>query len=241
MQWKFKYIDKLEPESTSSCLIFGNAIHDGATMIAESRKEGKTAYIDEAVERFCDILQNKSLEDPKWKVTDTELCELKTKGEAMLRALDASWTPHDRVIESKKQFSVDLPNSERRLVGEIDLLVRDENNDLVIVDWKTSATKWARDKADRDLQATLYTYAIQKEDPEVRPLFRYDVITKTKTPNYDPILTQRFNDDFIRAIRMIDIAENMVENEVFYPNETSFSCANCQYAEQCRKWHRKKT
>lgn len=235
LQWYFKYIEKRQSESTSLCLLFGGAFHDGASLVAEHRRDGLASGLGAGLDMFRKIFMDKIRSLDRCEITQEELGGHLCKGESMLKCLDESW-PLETVIDIGRAFSIELPNSERRLVGEIDLIVKDNENHTVLVDWKTASTKWSRDKADKDMQATLYSYAMEREF--TNPLFRYDVITKAKTPVYTALLTQRSRDDYARALKLIEQADQMVKHGVFYPNETSFSCSSCSYASACRDWHR---
>ena len=129
------------------------------------------------------------------------------------------------------------------LVGEMDCLVDDGAGDMVIIDWKTAVKKWPEGKADRDLQATCMSYALSKMKGYGRAgqrefLFRFDVVTKTKLPSFQRLWTSQTPADFERLLWLAQVADRIVENGVFAPNETSFLCSVCQYAKACAEWHR---
>lgn len=236
LQWKFKYIDKLEPETMSVCLPFGVAFHEGMSTYMQSIKD-KNPDVELGVETFRTDFTNRIDNDPLIDVCLEERNELLLKGENMIRVAAENYGDPMQIIDIGHAFSVDIPGSDRKLIGEFDLVVRDDKNKLIVVDWKTSASRWALDKADKDFQATLYSYAVSELIGTI-PLFRYDVVTKTKTPSFTPFLTERSWDDFKRAFKMIHTAERIVKNELFYPNEGCFSCASCPYGNECRKWQR---
>ncbi len=236
LQWKFKYIDKLEPEAMSVCLPFGVAFHEGMSAYLRSIKNG-APNIEEAVKSFHDDFTNRVDNNPLIDISNEARDELLIKGENMIRAASENYPKDMVVLDVAHAFSVDIPNSTKKLIGEFDLIIRDTQNKLVVVDWKTSASRWASDKADKDFQATLYSYAMQEIVGSI-PLFRYDVVTKTKTPTFTPFLTERSPDDFKRAFRMIETAERIVEHKLFYPNEGCFACSGCPYGTACRKWHK---
>ena len=110
----------------------------------------------------------------------------------------------------------------------------------VIVDWKTAASRRPADKAGKDFQATAFSYAyLQESNGKMIPIFRFDVVTKTKNPNVENHYTQRTEDDLQRFIRIATAIEQAVKREVFIPADTSFGCADCQFANACKEWHRK--
>ena len=70
------------------------------------------------------------------------------------------------------------------------------------------------------------------------PLFRFDVVTKTKNPSLENHYTQRTKDDLYRFQLLALAVERAVKQEVFLPAETSFCCGDCQFASACKEWHR---
>ena len=101
----------------------------------------------------------------------------------MLRETVLAWQDYYTIREVAQCFSIEVPGLNMPLIGELDCVVTD-GKDTCIVDWKTSASKWPSEKADKDLQATIYTYAY-KQMNGILPLFRFDVVTKTKTPSVE--------------------------------------------------------
>ena len=93
-------------------------------------------------------------------------------------------------------FSVNVPGLSKPLIGEFDCVVTD-GHDNCIVDWKTASAKWPVGKADKDLQATAFCYAFKAKHGE-KPLFRFDVVTKAKTPTVNNHYTLRTDDELDR-------------------------------------------
>ena len=127
-----------------------------------------------------------------------------------------------------------MPGLDKPLVGEFDLVVND-GREPCIVDWKTSSSRWPYGKADRDLQATVFSYAYNQLHGEI-PLFRFDVVTKAKTPTCEAYYTTRSQDDFERFEVLANKTQDAIMKGVFLPNETSFACADCPYSKRCKQW-----
>ena len=81
----------------------------------------------------------------------------------MLDAALANWSDYYTVKGVAQAFRIDVPGLDKPLIGEYDLIVQD-GRDACIVDWKTSASRWPAGKADRDLQATVFSYAYEKQN-----------------------------------------------------------------------------
>jgi len=155
--------------------------------------------------------------------------------EKMLDAALANWSDFYTVRGVAQAFEVEVPGLDIPLIGEYDLLTQD-GSDACIVDWKTSATRWAAGKADRDLQATVFSYAYRQQTGEF-PVFRFDVVTKTKNPVCESYFTSRGVHDFKRFEILAQEAQNAINKGVFLPSETSFACGECAYKSKCRQWH----
>lgn len=153
----------------------------------------------------------------------------------MLTASLENWQDDFAVKSVAEAFSVNVPGLSKPLIGEYDMLVEDGNNEC-IVDWKTSSSKWPTGKADRDLQAAIFCYARMKQTGKT-PLFRFDVVTKTKTPCAESHYTERREYDFGRFELLARTIESAVRKGIFLPNETGFSCLECPYKNKCRLWH----
>ena len=126
-------------------------------------------------------------------------------GIKMLEVANENWTDDFSVKSVAESFSVTVPGLSQPLIGEFDCIVED-GKDICIVDWKTSASRWPAGKADKDLQATVFTYAYNAKY-DIKPLFRFDVVTKAKTPtvsNYYTLRTQSELDRFTALANRIE-------------------------------------
>ena len=90
-------------------------------------------------------------------------------------------------------------------------------------------------KADKDLQATAFSYAFKQKYGE-KPLFRFDVFTKAKSPTVNNYYTLRTDDELDRFVSLANGIEKSVNSGNFYPNEGGFGCAECPYRDRCKKW-----
>ncbi|MPM94524.1 hypothetical protein SDC9_141670 [bioreactor metagenome] len=160
-----------------------------------------------------------------------------TLAERMLDAALAYWSDFYTIKGVAQAFKIEVAGLDKPLIGEFDLVTQD-GRDACIVDWKTSASRWPSGKAERDLQATVFSYAYLQMHEEV-PLFRFDVTTKVKNPVCESHYTIRGEDSFRRFELLAVTAQEAIKKGVFLPSETSFACAECAYKDRCKSWHRK--
>jgi putative RecB family exonuclease len=154
----------------------------------------------------------------------------------MIDAYLASLDPEEEIVGVGVPFSVPLMDAngihlDKPLIGEYDLVVR-KNGIRTIVDWKTSARRWPKGKADTDLQATCYLWAEQQRG-RADTQFRFDVITKTKAPACERHHATRSLRDFTQLGETVRVLERIIANECFLPRRGSWECANCPYDGAC--------
>ncbi len=250
LAYAFKYVYGLVPEHTPVSMIFGRAFHSAATWLAARRRDGKPYTVKDAEDFFSEALhaECKDAEDISFDEDETE-DSLDQQGRKMVECLDTSWPQDEKVAETGTVFCVPVVDytgiavSDKPICGELDMVTANPGGGNVIVDWKTSARRWPTDKAAKELQATVYLYAFCNER-RIAPgdvSFRFDVLTKAKTPTYSQHPTERGHDHFQRLIRLVETVEKAVKAEAFLPSEQGFYCGGCVYAGACREWHRQRT
>ena len=240
LKYAFQYVYKAEQERTSASLPFGRVFHIAATSHARNVMLGKRMTLPELHEVFAEWFKLECAACTNLTFKNGESGgSLIEQARFMLNALLANWKDHDNIISVAHAFKVDVPGLNKAFIGEYDIVVK-EGDIPVVVDWKTAASRWPADKAGKDFQSTAFSYAyLQENNSNTIPKFRFDVVTKTKNPNVESHYTQRCEDDLQRFIRIATAIEQAVKREVFIPADTSFGCGDCQFADACKKWHRK--
>ena len=239
LKYAFQYVYKAEQERTSASLPFGRVFHIAATSHARNVMLGKRMTLPELHEVFAEWFKLECAACTNLTFKNGEsINSLTEQARFMLDALLARWIDWDNIVSVAHAFKVNVPGLDKPLVGEYDLLIK-EGDGSTIVDWKTSVSRWSEGKADKDFQATAFSYAyLMESDHETIPAFRFDVVTKTKNPSCENHYTQRTKDDLQRFVRIATAIEQAVKLGVFLPAETSFGCSDCQFADACKTWHR---
>ena len=152
--------------------------------------------------------------------------------------------PEEQVIAVNEAFAVPLVDAwgeslETPMIGEIDTVVA-KDDQKTIVDWKTAASRWPKQKPLLDMQPTVFLYGYQHTHGET-PDFRFDVVLKNKTPVLEQHITNRTQDQFDRMVHLVKRVELMIQAEAWLPSEQSFYCGGCGFQEACRSWHRQRT
>ena len=231
MKYKFRYVDNAPVERTCSALPFGRAFH---AALSERARAGIDMREAEVKEVFAELfkVETEAAENLRYKANET-YDSLRQIGFDMLAVTLDNWQDDYAVENVAESFSVTVPGLSRPLIGEFDLVVSD-GTETAIVDWKTAGSKWPQGKADRDLQATAFCDAY-KQIHGISPVFRFDVITKTKQPSVNSHYTLRTQDELDRFEFIAGRIEKAVNAELFYPSENIINCAECPYADRCKK------
>ena len=159
LQYFYRYVEQPEIERTSVCLPFGKAFHAALTAQAWECLMGSSLTREEVVNLFAESFKIETEVTPNLIYKEGEnfdsMIALATR---MLDAALANWSDFYTIKGVAQAFKIDVPGLKKPLIGEWDFLVQD-GRDVCIVDWKTSASRWPAGKADRDLQATVFSYA----------------------------------------------------------------------------------
>jgi len=228
LKYAFQYVYKTEQERTSASLPFGKAFHTAATTHAKNVMQGKRMTLPELHEVFAEWFKVECSASSNLVFKNGEsINSLIEQARFMLDALLARWIDWDNIVSVAHAFKVNVPGLNKPLIGEYDMVIK-EGEGTTIVDWKTSAQRWSESKADKDFQATAFSFAyLMEADHDTIPAFRFDVVTKTKNPSLENHYTQRTKDDLHRFSLLALAIERAVKKEVFLPAETSFSCRDC--------------
>jgi hypothetical protein len=239
LQYKFRYVERREPEFVPDYFPFGTAVHAAHKTMCEALKEGNDPVEADALQTFSETWEvlgrNPQLRFSKGKDWDN----LKSLGQAMVKVLFQEM-PREHVIAVDEGFTVPLITADgevldKPLYGIFDLIVETDDG-LCVVDLKTGARKMQQEDVDADLQVVSYLYAISQiaENPG-KVLFRFDLITKNpKRPLYVTYSTERNGQDFSKLVRLFQKAEAEVQNGVFLPRR-SWRCKTCSYRSGCQE------
>ena len=236
LKYYFRYIERAEVERTSVSLPFGRAFH---AVLSERARKGADFTVEDAKEDFAVYFRGETevSENLSYK-QDEDYWFWEQRGYDMLDVAFADWTDDYSVKSVAEAFSVEVPGLSVPLIGEFDLVVTD-GGDEAIVDWKTASAKWPAGKVQHDMQATAFIFAYQQLHGKKRPIFRFDVFTKAKTPAHHQFYTVRTQDELDRFVYIANRIEAAVNAGVFVPVESCMNCGECAYGSRCKAVHRK--
>ena len=104
-------------------------------------------------------------------------------------------------------------------------------------DYKTSKRSMAIRDVDSSFQLTVYYTAAKANGYADREInLKFDCLIKTQKPKFEQIYTERSSDHSAKAIKKIKQVWDGIQKGVFIPNDTSWKCKNCSYAQACKEW-----
>lgn len=245
LRYRFQYVDQLPADFTAAALPFGGAFHETLAHFYRGIKNLNHRYsVDDLIDVFRTdwILRNESDDTIRFDKGDTKESLLE-KGITMIKAFHANVNPGE-VIAVESEFCLRRADNNGSkalpipIVGAIDLVERNPEGYIVAVDHKTAARKYADNKVEDDLQLTIYTCALARSklvQGDTEYYARFDVVTKTKNPEFVSYYTSRNDNDHRRLMKLIREVLIGMESGVFYPI-SSWMCTNCPYQSHCNNW-----
>ncbi|VGO17674.1 hypothetical protein PDESU_06276 [Pontiella desulfatans] len=237
LAWKFQKVDKLKPSHTSVNLVAGSVYHRTLEQVYLARKNGLPLTIDEVLELYTEDWRRSSKEELiKYKKLDAAGVE--EQGRGLVKVAWDNIDNSERIVAVESPFIVPIEHEgkfmSKPFIGAWDLVV-EKDGDITVVDQKTSATRWNPAKAHASMQGIAYSMSYNLTHG-INPGLRFDIAVKNKTPVFESHETARTPDDWRRLCKLVAVAEDIVKNEIFYPNHDSFACADCGFKTACREW-----
>ena len=133
----------------------------------------------------------------------------------------------------------DSQPTEFKLAGILDLVIRDKDGYLFVVDYKTAAKPMAQTTADDDMQMSSYAYLICGNKfvlPTSQVQCRFDVLRKLKTPTFEQVSTVRNADQRRRFAKIACSVLSAIDAGIHIP-QTSWMCVDCMFSAACKTWH----
>ena len=238
LAFKFRYVDQIPEEVVSASLVFGGAIHSAVELHFNELMAGNPAPdLDTLLDSFQVTWRERDTTEIRFNKGEDENT-LGNLAERMLGAFQKSScaTPTGRILGVEEELRGEIVPGVPELLGRIDLVV--ENDDEVVVtDWKTSRSRWSADQAlDNSDQLLLYSELVRSLVPGKLLRTQFLVITKTKSPSVEvhavPVSPARLD----RTKRTIERVWQAIETGNFFPTPNAMICTGCPFKGACRDW-----
>ncbi len=243
LKYRFTYVDHLQPDFVPAALAFGSGIHGAVAFLLRGVQQGTAPSLADVQGYFESYWNLETQHKPiRFGERDTKasLLDLAVR---MLEVFHRNQVPGTEIVGVEQPFDVPLIDQEtgelldRSLVGTLDLLERDAEGRLVVVDLKTSARKYTDIQVEASLQLSIYSYATSinglADQEDLR--LRFDVLTKTKQPELHRYWTQRDRAANVRLFHLAAEILHAIEMGVYVPNP-GWQCRDCHHQSQCWAW-----
>jgi putative RecB family exonuclease len=238
LKYFFRYVAGLPEESVSAALVFGTGIHTAIEGFYRAELAG---------EAKPDVEQLMFAYRSAWLPHDPEKIsfgssETRASVDALARKMLAAFlgspaaSARGRVLGVEEEIRGTLVEGVPDLYGRIDLVTEDDDQ-LVLTDFKTSRGKWSREQADEaSEQLVLYSKLAGELAPGKKLITRFLVLTKTKEPVVGEHLREVRPDRMARTLVSVERVWRAVQAGNFYPAPSVVGCASCGYRQACEGW-----
>jgi putative RecB family exonuclease len=249
LKYRFHYVEKRPPERVSISLPFGGAIHAAIEMYYRGIKNNDQI---ESVQTLCERFETclkLDIEQKDVPVIYKKDLPDQDAAVSMGKALLQTFHENKQVPSAQDIVAVEHPlkatlftengnPTDFKLVGIVDLILRDKSGEIVVVDNKTASKAMGQEMANLDNQMTAYAYLLAANKfvfPTAPVKCRFDLLRKLKTPKLEHVFTTRTAAHRKRFAKLATAVLAGIDAGVFIP-QPSWMCADCAYADACKSW-----
>jgi putative RecB family exonuclease len=231
-QYRYRYLDRLPRRGVGIEAHVGTSVHAALEMLHRRRTEQGQPSLAEVQAAF----------ESAWSGVRTAELRIVRQGfavedylalgrhcvETYVRGLEPFEAGTEVEVEKRVEVTLD-PAGRRRLVGFIDRVERTPAGEVVVHDYKTSATLPRPEELDRDRQLTLYEIALRRLRPglsRVRQIWHYLAFGRSFDRVREPDQLERVRRESLAVIERIDV-------ERAYEARPSPLCHWCDYNDVC--------
>lgn len=231
LKFKFRYIDKLEPEIKQFIEGFlGNKVHETLEWIYNYK--GKKLELDEVIEHYAKSW-NKDF-NGEVKIVNSDLGEKYYFNQGIKFLVDyyLEYFPFkDNTIATEHKIILSLDSEKKYILqGYIDRVVHHKDTGVFeIHDYKTSNTLKSQEELDKDRQLALYSIGIKdlfEKVNDVHLIWHFLAFNKK-------IISKRTNEQLeVLKKEIIKLIDEIESTENFPPNQ-SVLCKWCEFKRYC--------
>lgn len=212
-------------------VLLGVVFHDAADFHLKKKINGTIPGIDETSEYFIDTF-NKISESSEiiWSNAKEKSFN---RGLSFIKYFVKEIAPGIKPMMTEKEIECDLPGSEIKLRGIIDLV----EEDFSLTDFKTTTAKWSRDRINKSfLQMYIYKFLFEESIGGFVKELKFKIIYSKKSTGikHQELSIPAENVDMDKMFGIINFTIDNIERGYFYKNE-SYICNFCDFKDICSR------
>lgn len=248
LKYRFMYVEARPQERVSIALPFGKSIHASLErqyrVMKENQRWEPLGVILNYFEHHINLELDQTEAPVVYKKETPDRDAVIDMGLGMLEAFHEQADLNGfEVLEverplSARLYTEDGQPTDMKLVGVLDLVLKDESDRIIAVDNKTAAKPYSQATVEDDNQLTCYAYLLAANRyvfPTSDVHCRLDVLRKLKTPKLEFYHTVRTADQRRRFAKLASAVLAAIDQKVFF-SQPSWMCSDCAYQNACKAW-----
>ena len=212
-------------------VFLGVVFHDAADFHLKGKIEGKIPAISETSQYFSETFKNMSVNSEiVWSENREKSFQ---RGLSFIRYFVKDIAPGITPMMTEKEIECDLPDSQIKLRGIIDLV----EEDFSLTDFKTTTAKWSRDRVNKSfLQMCIYKFLFEESIGGFIKELKFKILYSKNATGIKHQEHSLHADD-VDMEKMFDVINFVIENiekGYFYKNE-GYICNFCDFKDICPK------
>jgi RecB family exonuclease len=233
LKFKYRYIDKIIPEIPKSIEAhLGTVVHSTLEWLYIKVIAGVIPSMDDVISKYSEKWTEEYV--PNMLIVNKFMTEQNYFNKGLTFLIDYYYKHQpfkEKTIATEKKIELLLDESgEKKLVGFIDRLVHNEENDeFEIHDYKTANTLPSREELEKNRQLALYSIAIKEEfgkEKKVKLVWHY-------LAHNEKISIIKTNQDLENLKAEVITLINEIEQTKHFPPNPSRLCDWCEYKDMC--------
>lgn len=233
LKFKFKYIDKLEPDIKNTIESFlGKKVHEVLEWLYIEVSEGKLPELDLVIKNYVEFWNKDYNSDIKIIKEENGKDHYLNKGlRFLINYYTKNYPFNDNTIETEKKIFINLDKEKNySLIGFIDRLTYDKTSNIFeIHDYKTTSSMKSQEEMNKDRQLALYSMGIKElfgKNSKVNLVWHFlDFNEKITSQRTDEEL-EKLKEDIKKLIEKIETTYD------FKPHP-SILCNWCEFQSYC--------
>lgn len=242
-RYMYQYVMGVEWEHIPAAIPLGKSLHQPvAQCYLAIQQNGKPPPLDTLLSAFDDIWDKEGAHKKIKFDEEQSFGATKAQGRELLAVFYAELRAQ-RIVAVEYPFSVEMTDIKTgevlpvKLIGAFDLVEADDENNLVVVDLKSTERRYSDNQLDTNLQSSVYSYAVVQlgwAPPDKDVLVRFDVLLKTKKAAMERYPVVRNSFDHRRVFGIIREVLRGIEQQIYHPRP-GWYCADCPFKRKCDK------